>query len=105
MSNVSGPRIPPELAMQVKQKIDSLMEHATMAATQGLHAIEEMVMSGGHSGDAAMMSHTKAIEINNDLTRVITGCTHLAHSLGIAVNQFVSHDQDAKNQMSAISPL
>ncbi len=32
-----------QLAMQVKGKIESLMEHATQAATQGLQAIEEMV--------------------------------------------------------------
>lgn len=102
MNATSGPRIPPELAAQVKQKIESLMEHATIAATQGKNAVEEMIMSGGHSGDAAVISGQKAVEINTDLTRVITGCQELAHKLGIAVNQFVQHDQDAKNKVAAI---
>jgi hypothetical protein len=98
----SFPQIPPELAMQVKAKIESLMEHATQAATQGLHAIEEMVGSGAHSGQAAVMSQQKAIEINTDLTRVINGCNELASKLGVSVAQFAQHDLDAYHKVAAI---
>jgi hypothetical protein len=97
------PQIPPALASQVKAKIESLMEHATQAATQGLHAIEEMVSSGAHAGDAATMSHSKAIEINTDLTRVINGCTELAHKLGVSVAQFAQQDLDAYHRVASIS--
>jgi hypothetical protein len=98
----SFPQIPPELAMQVKGKIESLMEHATQAATQGLHAIQEMVDSGAHSGQAAMMSQQKAIEINTDLTRVINGCNELANKLGVSVAQFAQHDLDAYHRVASI---
>jgi hypothetical protein len=98
----SFPQIPTALAMQVKGKIESLMEHATQAATQGLQAIEEMVSMGAHSGQAAMMSQQKAIEINSDLTRVITGCNELANKLGVSVAQFAQHDLDAYHQVAAI---
>jgi hypothetical protein len=98
----SFPQIPPQLAMQVKTKIESLMEHATQAATQGLHAIEEMVGSGAHSGQAAAMSQQKAIEINTDLTRVINGCTELANKLGVSVAQFAQHDLDAYHRVASI---
>jgi hypothetical protein len=97
----SFPQIPPQLAMQVKAKIESLMEHATQAATQGLQAIEDMVSSGAHSGQAAAMSQQKAIEINTDLTRIINGCTELANKLGVSVAQFAQHDLDAYHKVAA----
>ena|ERR1700742_1649621 len=96
------PQIPPALAMQVKGKIESLMEHATQAATQGLQAIEEMVGGGAHAGQAAIMSQQKAVEINTDLTRVITACNELAQKLGVSVQQFAQHDLDAYHQVAAI---
>ncbi len=96
------PQIPPALAMQVKGKIESLMEHATQAATQGLQAIEEMVGGGAHSGQAAIMSQQKAVEINTDLTRVITACNELAQKLGVSVQQFAQHDLDAYHQVASI---
>jgi hypothetical protein len=107
MSDASGsgsfPRIPQELALQVQKQIESLMEHATQAATQGLAAVEEMVGSGAHSGQAAVMSHQKAIEINTDLTRVIHGCNELANKLGVSVAQFAQHDLDAYHQVASIT--
>lgn len=104
MATASGsfPQIPPALAMQVKAKIESLMEHATQAATQGLHAIEEMVAGGAHSGQAAIMSQQKAVEINTDLTRVITACNELAQKLGVSVQQFAQHDLDSYHQVAGI---
>ena len=59
------------------------MEHATIAANQGLSAVEEIVAAGAHSGTAAVDSQQKAIEINTDLTRIIHGCTELTHKLGL----------------------
>lgn len=104
MANASGqfPQIPPALALQVQSKIESLMQHATQAATQGLRAIEEMVAAKAHSGEAAMMSQQKAIEINTDLTRVITACSELAHELGISVRKFAEQDLNAYHQVAAI---
>jgi uncharacterized protein (DUF1778 family) len=99
------PRIPQELALQVKTQIESLMEHATVAANQGLAAVEEVVMSGAHSGAAAVVSQQKAVEINTDLMKVINGCTNLAHKLGVSVAQFAQHDADATGQLQSISPL
>jgi|ERR1700720_1257255 hypothetical protein len=101
----SFPRIPQELAHQVQQKIVSLMENATTAATQGLVAVEELVASGGHSGLAAQASHQKAIEINNDLTQVIHGCNELAEKLRVSVAKFGQQDLDAYQQIqSMINP-
>ena len=97
------PQIPPALASQVKAKVESLMEHATQAATQGLQAIEEMVGSGAHSGQAAAMSQQKAIEINTDLTRVINGCNELAQKLGVSVAQFAQQDLDSYHRVASIS--
>jgi hypothetical protein len=99
----SFPRIPQELALQVQKQIESLMEHATQAATQGLTAVEEMVASGAHSGSAAIMSQQKAIDINTDLTRVIHGCTELANRLGVSVAQFGQQDLDAYHQIAGIT--
>jgi hypothetical protein len=104
MADPSGsfPRIPQDLALQVQKKIESLMEHATQAATQGLAAVEEMVASGAHSGMAAGVSHQKAIEINHDLTQVIYGCNELANKLGVSVAQFAQHDLDAYHQVMSL---
>ena len=102
-SSGSFPRIPQELALQVQKQIESLMEHATQAAPQGLMAVEDMVASGAHSGQAAIMSQQKAVEINTDLTRVITGCTELANRLGVSVAQFAQHDLDAYHQVASIT--
>ncbi len=106
MAESSGafPRIPQELALQVKTQIESLMEHATVAANQGLAAVEEVVGSGAHSGAAAVASQQKAIEINADLMQIITGCNNLAHKLGVSVAQFAQHDADAMSQVQSISP-
>jgi hypothetical protein len=105
MADASGsfPRIPQELALQVQKQIESLMEHATTAATQGLTAVEEMVAGGAHSGQAAIMSQQKAVEINSDLTRIIHGCTELANKLGVSVAAFSPHDLDAYHQMSSLN--
>lgn len=105
MSTTSGsfPRIPQELALQVQKQIESLMEHATQAANQGLMAIEDMVASGAHSGQAAIMSQQKAIEINTDLTRVITSCSELANRLGMSVASFAQHDLEAYHQVAGIT--
>lgn len=102
---MQGPQIPQELAMHVKTKIESLMEHATVAANQGLAAVEEVVACGAHSGTAAVISQQKAVEINSDLMQIITGCNNLAHKLGVSVAQFAQHDHDAGSQVQAISPL
>jgi hypothetical protein len=106
MPNQSGqfPQIPQDVALQVKAKIEDLMEHATIAANQGLAAVEEVVAAGAHSGTAAVVSQTKAIEINGDLTRIITACTELSHKLGISVAQFAQHDHDASSRLQAITP-
>jgi hypothetical protein len=106
MADASGafPRIPQDVALQVKSKIEDLMEHATIAANQGLSAVEEIVAAGAHSGTAAVVSQQKAIEINTDLTRIIHGCTELSHKLGVSVAQFAQHDHDASNQLQAITP-
>jgi hypothetical protein len=98
----SFPRIPQELALQVQKQIESLMEHATQAATQGLSAVEELVGSGAHSGQAAIVSQQKAIEINADLTQIITGCNELANKLGVSVAQFAQQDLDAYHQVMSI---
>jgi hypothetical protein len=102
-SGSSFPRIPQELALQVQKQIESLMEHATQAASQGLMAVEDMVASGAHSGQAAIMSQQKAVEINTDLTRVIHGCSELANRLGVSVAQFAQHDLDAYHQVASIT--
>ena|ERR1700742_2338022 len=102
-SGSSFPRIPQELATQVQKQIESLMEHATQAASQGLMAIEDMVSSGAHSGQAAIMSQQKAVEINTDLTQVIHGCNELATRLGVSVAQFAQHDLDAYHQVASIT--
>ena len=49
-----------------------------------------------------MMSQQKAVEINTDLTRVITACNELANKLGVSVAQFAQHDLDSYHQVAAI---
>ncbi|MGH3557786.1 MAG: hypothetical protein ACRDTK_09930 [Mycobacterium sp.] len=107
MADPSGafPQIPQELALQVKTQIESLMEHAQIAANQGHAAVEEVVMSGAHSGGAAFASNAKAGQINADLVQVIHGCVNLAHKLGVSVAQFAQHDADATSQVQSISSL
>jgi hypothetical protein len=100
----SFPRIPQELAAQVQQQIESLMEHAITAASQALVAVEDVVASGSHSGAAAVVSQQKAIEINADLTKIINGCNELAHQLGVNVRKFAHHDADATSLLQSITP-
>lgn len=106
MADASGsfPRIPQELAHTVQQQIESLMEHAITAASQALVAVEDVVASGSHSGAAAIVSQQKAIEINEELTKVINGCNNLAHELGVNVRKFAHHDADATQMLQSISP-
>ena len=73
------------MASRFKGKSNRSWSTRPTAATQGLTAIEEMVAAGAHSGQAAIMSQQKAVEINTDLTRIIHGCTELANKLGVSV--------------------
>ncbi|OBH99537.1 WXG100 family type VII secretion target [Mycobacterium sp. E2733] len=82
--------------------IQANMEHA-IAIAQGYIANHENVMNPSTwSGEAVTASHATAIEIQNDLNKVLSGGTRLAEGLKQAAALMEHHEADSSHAFSAL---
>lgn len=95
-------KVTPEMLRDASNAIRANMEHA-IGIGQGYVSNHENVMNPSTwSGAAVVASHTTAVEVQNDLTKVLTGGTRLAEGLSKAAALMEGHEADSTHAFSAL---
>lgn len=95
-------KVTPQMLRDASNAIQANMEHA-IGIGQGYVSNQENVMNPSTwSGDAVVASHATAIEVQNDLNKVLTGGTRLAEGLNKAAALMEHHEADSSHAFSAL---
>lgn len=95
-------KVTPQMLRDTSNAIQANMEHA-IGIGQGYVANQENVMNPSTwSGDAVVASHATAIEVQNDLNKVLNGGTRLAEGLKQAAALMEGHEADSSHAFSAL---
>lgn len=82
--------------------IQANMEHA-VAVVKGYLANQENVMNPATwSGDAVVASHRTAMQLSDDLNKILSGGTRLAEGLKQAAALMESHEADAQHAFASL---
>ncbi|WP_372512116.1 WXG100 family type VII secretion target [Mycobacterium bohemicum] len=95
-------KVDANLLRSTSDKIQANMEQA-MAIAKGYLANQENAMSpASWSGAGVVASHATAMEVTNDLNKVLTGGTRLAEGLKQAAALMEHHEADSVSSFQAL---
>ncbi|MGZ4510136.1 MAG: WXG100 family type VII secretion target [Mycobacterium sp.] len=90
------------LLRSTSDKIQANMEHAIAIAKGYLSNHENVMSPATWSGAGVVASHTTAMEVANELNKVLTGGTRLAEGLKQAAALMEHHEADSQTAFQAL---
>lgn len=95
-------KVTPQLLRSTAHDVQANMEHA-LSIAQGYLANQENVMNPATwSGGGVIASHVTAMEVSNDLSKILTGGTRLAEGLAQAAALMEGHEADAQTAFQSL---
>lgn len=94
--------VTPEVLRSTRQSIETALAHAT-AIANGYLSSHESLGSAVWGGQAQLASVSTAVQINQDLQKVLTGGTRLAQGLGQAASVMEQQEVDAAHSLSGFA--
>lgn len=95
-------KVTPELLTTTSDALTGYMESATAIANGYLANQENVMGESTWNGEGVTSSHQTAVQVHEDLQKVLTGGTVLAEGLKQAAALMTSHEGDAAHSFSAL---